>query len=448
MACQILRSCDRLVASARDLRFPVAHFAFTRSDHFLAGLPCDPSPWIFEFRCLGSTDDINVSYGSDNVNGEGDLDVDRSSADADKTVVDGDLNVQATGKLNGSGDADPRANFPAGTGNGQDCTLQTPDGNIGQKQDTSTLLTHVEINHSETVPKTGANTYPVGSVDGRGDFSPPLPAKTGGSPRPPPKQSDSPELPPKRGVRIGGPNDIHHQSSVGFNPGTPTNRNNRGMLNFSGVVQTIPSSQPQCNGDIGHQSDEDSLSDYENNKENEDDDEDDATYNNSLAAKVKRNDSLAFHLRNRPDRKVLEERNILPQKSETERKVQISAVGAKLVRRLSQRPTQEELEQKNIYRDQRTESEINTEKEEKKRTLVRKLSFRPTIEELRRRNIIKFNEYVEVVDAHEYDRRADKPWTKLTPQDKASIRKELNDFKSSEMQVHEDSRIYTRFHRP
>ena len=52
----------------------------------------------------------------------------------------------------------------------------------------------------------------------------------------------------------------------------------------------------------------------------------------SLAAKVKRNDSLAFHLRNRPTRKILEERNILPQKSETERKDAMSVVGAKLVR--------------------------------------------------------------------------------------------------------------------
>uniref|UniRef100_A0A3P9H954 Phosphatase and actin regulator 4 n=1 Tax=Oryzias latipes TaxID=8090 RepID=A0A3P9H954_ORYLA len=34
----------------------------------------------------------------------------------------------------------------------------------------------------------------------------------------------------------------------------------------------------------------------------------------------------------------------------------------------------------------------------------------------------------------------------LSPQ--AAIRKELNDFKSSEMEVHEESRIYTRFHRP
>ena len=62
--------------------------------------------------------------------------------------------------------------------------------------------------------------------------------------------------------------------------------------------------------------------------------------------------------------------------------------------------------------------------------------------------VIHFNDYVEVTQAHEYDRRADKPWTRLTPRDKAMIRKELNDFKSAEMDVHQDSRHLTRFHRP
>ena len=61
--------------------------------------------------------------------------------------------------------------------------------------------------------------------------------------------------------------------------------------------------------------------------------------------------------------------------------------------------------------------------------------------------IIKFNDYIEVTPCHDYDRRADKPWTRLTPKDKASIRKELNDFKSSEMDVHEDSAHLTRWDR-
>lgn len=124
------------------------------------------------------------------------------------------------------------------------------------------------------------------------------------------------------------------------------------------------------------------------------------------------------------------------------------------------------------------------------------LSQRPTVAELQARKILRFHEYVEVTDAQDYDRRADKPWTKLTPADKvltkfvitgkqliklkhptvlfvvncvsytpylhqahffassclteicfmqAAIRKELNDYKSTEMEVHEESRIYTRY---
>ena len=59
----------------------------------------------------------------------------------------------------------------------------------------------------------------------------------------------------------------------------------------------------------------------------------------------------------------------------------------------------------------------------KRSCLPFQLSFRPTIEELRERKIIKFHEYVEVTDASEYDRRADKPWTRLTPKDKVKKNK-------------------------
>ncbi len=40
------------------------------------------------------------------------------------------------------------------------------------------------------------------------------------------------------------------------------------------------------------------------------------------------------------------------------------------------------------------------------------------MDELKDKKIIKFSDYVEVTDANEYDRRADKPWTRLTPKDK------------------------------
>lgn len=51
------------------------------------------------------------------------------------------------------------------------------------------------------------------------------------------------------------------------------------------------------------------------------------------------------------------------------------------------------------------------------------LSVRPTVAELVARRILRFNEYVEVTDAKDYDRRADKPWTRLTPADKVLHRK-------------------------
>jgi len=49
------------------------------------------------------------------------------------------------------------------------------------------------------------------------------------------------------------------------------------------------------------------------------------------------------------------------------------------------------------------------------------LSFRPTVEELKERKIIKFCDYIEVSDIEMYDRRADKPWTRLTPRDKVGL---------------------------
>lgn len=54
-------------------------------------------------------------------------------------------------------------------------------------------------------------------------------------------------------------------------------------------------------------------------------------------------------------------------------------------------------------------------------SLSLQLSQRPTVEELRERKIlIRFSDYVEVADAQDYDRRADKPWTRLTAADKVS----------------------------
>ncbi|XP_036816694.1 phosphatase and actin regulator 2 isoform X4 [Oncorhynchus mykiss] len=181
--------------------------------------------------------------------------------------------------------------------------------------------------------------------------------------------------------------------------------------------------------------------------EEEDEDEEDEYTTSSLASKIRRRDTLAIRLGNRPSKRELEEKNILPRTSETERQELRQQIHSKLVRQLSQRPSTEELEQRNILK-QTNEADQHEAIQEIKRRLSRKLSVRPTVAELVARRILRFNEYVECTDAKDYDRRADKPWTRLTPADKAAIRKELNEFKSKEMEVHEESKQFTRFHRP
>uniref|UniRef100_A0A8C7WTE6 Phosphatase and actin regulator 4 n=1 Tax=Oryzias sinensis TaxID=183150 RepID=A0A8C7WTE6_9TELE len=173
-----------------------------------------------------------------------------------------------------------------------------------------------------------------------------------------------------------------------------------------------------------------------------DEDEENEPPPSALASKVKRKDTLALKLGSRscvPDR----DRFGLTWQSREQWEAIRTQIGTALSRRLSQRPTAEELEQRNILQP-KNQADRQAEVREIKRRLTRKLSQRPTVAELQARKILRFHEYVEVTDAQDYDRRADKPWTKLTPADKAAIRKELNDYKSTEMEVHEESRIYTR----
>ncbi|XP_065523402.1 phosphatase and actin regulator 1 isoform X1 [Lathamus discolor] len=218
-------------------------------------------------------------------------------------------------------------------------------------------------------------------------------------------------------------------------------------------MRQVPTVVIECDDNkenVPHETDyEDSSCLYPGRQEEEEDeDEDNSLFTSSLARKICRQDSLAIKLSNRPSKRELEEKNILPMQTDEERLELRQQIGTKLTRRLSQRPTAEELEQRNILKP-RNEQEEQEEKREIKRRLTRKLSQRPTVEELRERKIlIRFSDYVEVADAQDYDRRADKPWTRLTAADKAAIRKELNEFKSSEMEVHELSRHLTRFHRP
>ncbi|XP_077006728.1 phosphatase and actin regulator 4 isoform X4 [Tamandua tetradactyla] len=201
---------------------------------------------------------------------------------------------------------------------------------------------------------------------------------------------------------------------------------------------------PQCLQEEAEGKESDS--DSEGPIQYRDEEEEDESQSNALANKVKRKDTLAMKLNHRPSEPELN-LNSWPRKSKEEWNEIRHQIGNTLIRRLSQRPTPEELEQRNILQP-KNEADRQAEKREIKRRLTRKLSQRPTVAELLARKILRFNEYVEVTDAHDYDRRADKPWTKLTPADKAAIRKELNEFKSSEMEVHEESRHFTRYHRP
>uniref|UniRef100_A0A8C2X932 Phosphatase and actin regulator n=1 Tax=Cyclopterus lumpus TaxID=8103 RepID=A0A8C2X932_CYCLU len=161
-----------------------------------------------------------------------------------------------------------------------------------------------------------------------------------------------------------------------------------------------------------------------------------------------RKELLSVKLRNRPSKQELEDRNIFPVRSDQERQEIRQQIEMKLAKRLSQRPNVEELESRNILK-QRNDQTEQEERREIKQRLNRKLNQRPTVDELRDRKIlIRFSDYVEVAKAQDYDRRADKPWTRLSAADKAAIRKELNEFKSTEMEVHASSKHLTRFHRP
>nr|XP_056710175.1 phosphatase and actin regulator 1 isoform X4 [Euleptes europaea] len=239
--------------------------------------------------------------------------------------------------------------------------------------------------------------------------------------------------------------------SSGLHAGDSVTKTGPGGLSDMRQVPTVVIECDDNKENVPHESDyEDSSCLYTREEEDEDEEEDDdsSLFSSSLAMKVCRKDSLAIKLSNRPSKRELEEKNILPMQTDEERLELRQQIGTKLTRRLSQRPTAEELEQRNILKP-RNEQEEQEEKREIKRRLTRKLSQRPTVEELRERKIlIRFSDYVEVADAQDYDRRADKPWTRLTAADKAAIRKELNEFKSTEMEVHELSRHLTRFHRP
>lgn len=168
---------------------------------------------------------------------------------------------------------------------------------------------------------------------------------------------------------------------------------------------------------------------YKSDDESEDDD---------LARKIARRDTIARE----------KEINELKLKAKSnDMQTRKNDIELALSRRLSQRPSIEELKARNICRN-KSEKQEKEDREKIKKELSRRLSQRPNVEVLKKKKILKFEEYVDVYEVPNIERKAEKPWTKLTPQDKAYIRKELNEYKANEMEVHHDSKKNTRFHRP
>uniref|UniRef100_A0A671NCV6 Phosphatase and actin regulator 4 n=1 Tax=Sinocyclocheilus anshuiensis TaxID=1608454 RepID=A0A671NCV6_9TELE len=222
-------------------------------------------------------------------------------------------------------------------------------------------------------------------------------------------------------------------------------RSRRGLVGDPRVT-VIPEDAGHGNSDDeDEESDSDGPIHYRDDDEEDDNDED--VPKSGLALRVKRKDTLALKLERQQEKEQSQDQENSTWNNKEQWETVRNQIGSTLTRRLSQRPTAQELEQRNILQA-KNEADRRAERSEIKRRLTRKLSQRPTVAELQARKILRFHEYVESTHARDYDRRADKPWTKLTPADKAAIRKELNEYKSSEMEVHEKSRIYTRFHRP
>jgi phosphatase and actin regulator 4 len=120
-----------------------------------------------------------------------------------------------------------------------------------------------------------------------------------------------------------------------------------------------------------------------------------------------------------------------------------------LERKLSFRSSPKELTDRNIIW-QESEEEAAERKNSLKAILKRRLSQRLSLREMLDKKILHFDEYVDVYQTwggHHYDRTGDKPWCALTMADKIAIKAELNAFKASEMEVHDESKKHTRFHK-
>ena len=138
----------------------------------------------------------------------------------------------------------------------------------------------------------------------------------------------------------------------------------------------------------------------------------------TVTPKLKRNPDASFRKPNPQDQNI---KIHLAREESQRRKKEISSI---LIRRLSQRPSQNELTDKNIYKDRASAQSLADKKRDVKRELSRKLSIRPTLQDLIDKGVI-FNEYVDIYDIENFDRKADKPWLRLTQYDKVSSKTQM-----------------------
>ena len=100
-------------------------------------------------------------------------------------------------------------------------------------------------------------------------------------------------------------------------------------------------------------------------------------------------------------------------------------VRVKLERRLSIRSDRSDLANRNILTEETPEA-FRERRRSIRHSLSLRLSDRAPLEVLKERKILKFDAYAEVNETwgnDQYDRRADKPWTRLTPADKVCRQK-------------------------
>ena len=149
------------------------------------------------------------------------------------------------------------------------------------------------------------------------------------------------------------------------------------VLVSSPLATTISNSNSTSRNNDEHNSDYE-TNDNDHMSSEDDNDDDDPNEPKKRFANVKRNDSLARFLKDRPLPTELFDKHILVKPAD-ERRNERENIETKLERKLSLRPTHEELEARNILRA-KTQAELIAEKEETKRYLIRKLSFRPSVQ--------------------------------------------------------------------